>query len=198
MKIIINKDGKYYQDSEVIILPTDDKSFIAKHIFANRLCAVQNFPYDDNSKFQNRHIYFTSNEKPIQGEWGMLYATGIKGKGEGHFLFQHKGDKLSKLNCLCSGTRKIIATTDTSLTIQLTDNILQEKGDYIKCLPQPETEFIESFIKSYNEGKVITKALIEVDFIRDSDTGNPNFGGYDVPDKYELKITENNTIIIKN
>ncbi len=194
MEKTINKDGKYYQESEIIMLATNEPSTIWKNGMFN-LVIGESAPTNNQI---NQHLYFTSDVKPQEGDWGMLYATGIRGKGEGHFLFQHKGDKLSKLNCLCSGTKKVIATTDTSLTIQLTDNILQEKGDYIKCLPRPENEFIESFIEAYNEGKVITKVLIEVDFIRDSDTGNPNFGGYDIPDKYELKITEDNTIIIKN
>jgi hypothetical protein len=51
--------------------------------------------------------------------------------------------------------KKIIATTDISLTII----------DYADCeypLPQPSKSFIKAYIKAYNEGKPITKVLVEM------------------------------------
>jgi len=51
-----------------------------------------------------------------EGDWMFIDEKGTeRNPGRGYILKQHKGDAVSKLNAVCSGTVKIIATTDKSL-----------------------------------------------------------------------------------
>jgi hypothetical protein len=43
------------------------------------------------------------------GEYGIGYAHGINGIGEGWFLFLHDDSNKARLNVLCEDTKKVIA-----------------------------------------------------------------------------------------
>jgi hypothetical protein len=55
------------------------------------------------------YILAVSTEKVVEGEYGVGYAHGIMGKGEGYFIFKHDGTNKSKLNSICTDTYKVIA-----------------------------------------------------------------------------------------
>jgi len=115
--------------------------------------------------------------------------------------------------------KKIIATTDTSLTKDIkmlcksckgsgggfSPKCTTCKGSGIKIekdfLPQPSQQFIEKYIESYNKGKIITDVLVEYnsEYIQTYPRSGRDCGGNE---KYEfietLKInSKDNTITIK-
>ena len=88
--------------------------------------------------------------------------------------------------------KKIIATTNTSLKYQYSEN---HPFDLI-CLPQPSQQFIEKYIEEYNKGEVIIDILVEYEYIK---TPDQIFYTNDVPYGYDnLKVNpKDNTINIK-
>lgn len=147
-------NGKYYQECEVILLPTQSKSNISMDAYGRMYFG--NYP--ENTPF-NQHLYITSNEEIKEGDWFMNRQYMIE-EGKEEYAIWRCGDITPNSN-----PKKIIATTDTSLTII----------DYTDCeypLPQPSKEFIKAYIKAYNEGKPITKVLVEYIYPNTINFGN--------------------------
>jgi hypothetical protein len=128
--------NKYYQECEVVMLDSNNKSYFGfltkkgKEVFNDLRYFNMEMPQILDSV--NQHLYFLSNEE-------------IKG-GDCYFdLYENKILQcLSHMVYINTMMRKVIATTDTSLG-----------------LPQPSKEFIQAYIKAYNEGKPITNVLVE-------------------------------------
>lgn len=176
-------NGKYYQECEVVMLSTEDNTAL--------LCI------DDNSRklfkfgpkealWGYQHLYFLSNEEIKEGELFIdlrektpdkeyIYTAGLGGHAE----FANKIGK------------KIIVTTDISLLKSYSEQTLND----FACLPQPSKEFIQAFIKAYNESKPITKVLVEYDVI----TLNEDWSKRPVvvTNEYKLKVNSSNEITIK-
>lgn len=135
-------NGRYYQECEVVMLPTDKKANIGAdnwYLHNKQILIINNLV---------SNLYFLSNEKIKDGDWFMNRQYMIE-EGKEEYAIWKCGDITPNSN-----PKKIIATTDTSLTII----------DYTDCeypLPQPSKEFIQAYIKAYNEGKPITKVLVE-------------------------------------
>ena len=177
-------NGKYYQECEVVMLATDKiegkmySSMIAKEKGKLFNYSNPNYSYD-KAIFQ--HLYFLSNEEIKEGDW--CYNSKRKsielGKymiGTNEFIF----------------CKKIIATTDTSLTII----------DYVDCeypLPQPSKQFIQKYIEEYNKGRVISEVEVEYEdkflgyFPNITATGTGSEPKY----KIQPKLNPDNTINIK-
>lgn len=84
-----------------------------------------------------------------------------------------------------SNLRKIIATTDKSITIDGYDS--SDEESIVKCyFPHLSKEFIEAYIKAYNKGNVITKVMVEYEDSHTSQSKTPY-----------LKINPDYTINIK-
>ena len=87
--------------------------------------------------------------------------------------------------------KKVIATTDTLLKIEINGNrgnLLSDVSFDIN-LPQPSQQFIEKYIEEYNKGNVITDVLVEYEYLLDDRTVLPY---------WNLKVnTKDNTITIK-
>ena len=98
--------------------------------------------------------------------------------------------------------KKIIATTNTSLKIEIDGNrgnLLPDVSFDIN-LPQPSQQFIEKYIEEYNKGNIITDVLVEYELISNEEYfGNTVNPDDDVPYFDErLKINpKDNTITIK-
>ena len=88
-----------------------------------------------------------------------------------------------------SNCKKIIATTDKSLTINIT-RILGVTRE----LPQISQSFIEYFVSKYNKGNIITKVMVEYEVRNDFKDMEDALNG----DAYKLKINSDNTINIKS
>ena len=90
-------------------------------------------------KNKNGNLFITSDEEIKDGDWCILFDS------FGH-LFTDSAQQYipSKGHVLNNGLCKVISSTDTILN-----------------LPQPSQEFIQQYIKNYNEGNSITNVKVE-------------------------------------
>jgi len=61
-------------------------------------------------KIENEY-YLTTEVKVVEGEYGVVFAHGIRGVGRGWNTYYHEGRPGHKLNALCAGSRKITHAT---------------------------------------------------------------------------------------
>ncbi|MCK9415575.1 hypothetical protein M0Q97_02820 [Candidatus Dojkabacteria bacterium] len=183
-------NGKYYQECEVVMLAVDKKATDKPFTTGITLCN------DDNLRIGNpvgksesrQELYFLSNEKIKEGDWCIRINPDSSIIG-----LPFKADHIIVLSQSHKGYKKIIATTDTSLTII----------DYVDCeypLPQPSKEFIQAYIKAYNEGNPITKVLVEYEEVQTACFHNiPTQDINQLEDCWELvpKVNSSNEITIK-
>ena len=127
------------------------------------------------NEFQHKYlkpqeIYFITDDKIKEGDWQYTITHGIT---------KVKNLLWSEQEC----AKKVIATTDSSLTyIKHDDSVPYPKGEQI-FLPKPSKSFIEKFIDMYNKNTPITDVLIEYWDHTEEDI--------------QLKINSNNEITIK-
>ena len=55
--------------------------------------------------------YLTTEVKVVEGEYGIIFAHGIRGVGRGWNTYYHEGRPGHKLNAICYGSRKITHST---------------------------------------------------------------------------------------
>ena len=96
-------------------------------------------------------------------------------------IINHKGKYYLKTE---TGYREVLATTNTSLKIEIDGN----RGDLLPDvsfdinLPQPSQQFIQKFVEEYNHGNVITDVLVEYELISNEEYfGNTINPDDDVP-----------------
>lgn len=95
------------------------------------------------------HLYILSDDKIEEGDW--FYD----------FLYKVKQYNKTKKIIPASYSKKIIATTDTSLKIPGDDYDPRSKtGREWIFLPEPSQSFIKVFIEEYNKGNVITDVMV--------------------------------------
>ena len=136
---------------QIVLLPTKNKSNIQLQM--NEKLHLENGSSISLKSYQ--HLYITSDEEIKEGDW--CYNSKRKsielGKymiGTNEFIF----------------CKKIIATTDISLISineQYFDVNKSRKSAVLeqKTLPQIPQEFIEAYVKAYNEGNPITEVMVE-------------------------------------
>ena len=172
---------------KVVMLSTNEKAKVGDMIQcvnpSEKLKAWKNIlgkchVSESSKEWKKVDLYFLYDEEIKEGDW-----------------FYDTRDKIISNKCLqvTMFSKKIIATTDTSLKIIL--NNYQDGpityNKFEKSLPQPSKTFIESYIKAYNEGNPITEVMIEY---------NEFYELNDPTGKYterELKVKPDNTISIK-
>lgn len=158
-------NGKFYQECEVVMLTTDKTTNIYKFKETNKLI-ISNHPNQKDEAIP-QHLYFLSNEEIKEGDWcyhpevsqeySIVTKEGTKtGLHPTQGVFRWK----STTNPWYKKAKKIIATTDLSLNINNYSDV-DRLIDFEYNLPQPSQSFIQAFIKAYNEGKPITKVLVE-------------------------------------
>lgn len=126
------------------MLPTDKQSELVLHKSSNALIHYDEARRVAPDDFQNQHLYILSDDEIKEGDYCLdtinkeiIIAPlgGFKGKS----------------------IKKIIATTDTSLNHSLD---IARPYPLVYSIP---TSFIETFIKSYNEGKQLKELLVVYD-----------------------------------
>jgi hypothetical protein len=116
---------------------------------------------DAYTSFKSQHLYIISDDEIKEGDWFIEEDCELP-INAGY----NKG--------LCENCKKIIATTDTSLTI---NTYYEIEGNQKVQLPQPSQQFIEKYIESYNKGEVITDVLVEYELYmqRQSNVGTTRY-----------------------
>lgn len=169
-------NGRHYMPAKVVMLSTNEATGICtdkRSVSHPSLLLYHKPTWQDNlaaidGYSQNYHLYFTSNEEIKNGDWVLMPDNTI-----------HKmspSDMIGYLDSQSKATKKIIATTDTSLG-----------------LSQPSQSFIKAYIEEYNKGNVITDVLVEYIVIDEFTTD----GDWEKYRNIQLKVDLNNTITIK-
>ena len=142
---------------------------------------------DAISSFKPQHIYFLSDEEIKEGDWCILLDD------YGNVFSKPQQYLAQEGQVLNNGLRKIIATTDESLTT-LYYNREDKIASYYKLLPRPSNEFI----KKYCELGGVDKALVEYDEkCCDGDKSTELCNSLGCKNSLEiLKVAPDNTITI--
>lgn len=156
------------QPIQILLLPTNQKATIFTDRYGNlKLHDIPStLPID--SIGSNQHLYLLSDEQPKKGEWSIYIPT----------MKLHKCIE----DIIDDEFKKVIATTDESL--------IEESRLMRECFPlkihKPSQEFIQYYVEQYNKGNIIEWVDVEYDLaINDIHC-----------DKWELKVTPDNTINI--
>lgn len=199
---------------DVVMLPTNQKASIIG-LYKDTGKLVFNNPNNkDIPRGIPQHLYILSDEKIKDGDWVIDLVNKYITRSN-----ENKND-LVFWNLNRQRFKKIIVTTDTSITIKskvkcheckgsgLENDMLHNvfevdpeictycKGtkleEYTKEFPQPSQAFIQKFIEEYNKGNIITKVMVEYEKIVLSTTCEDDY------DELRLKVNpKDNTITIK-
>jgi hypothetical protein len=123
---------------KVVMLPTEDKS----QIWINNLISENDLHFEEYGRHTNtsQHLYATVSQdvEPIKaGDWCIAMDTNI--------IFQVSNKDLKGINNFKDLYRKIIATTDPKLTINIWEKDYPTEPLKIN-LPQVPQSFIEEFV----------------------------------------------------
>lgn len=134
------------------------------------------------SKYQ--HLYFTSDEKIKEGDHFIINSG--KGKNGGGIIGKHyNGQKLDK------DDRKIVTTTDPDLCIEKRE-MVGSNSRYTKwAFPRIGDDFIQVYIKAYNEGNPITEVMLEYELLDYAEEMKTTSLTNEI-----LKLRSNGTVII--
>lgn len=181
MSQLKEQNGRYYQECEIVMVATMNKS----NLYCNKKSNILSLrKYQDkplNDSIINQHLYITSNEEIKENDWYYSIKYGIlKARVATPNIDYEK-----------EGCKKIIATTDESLEPR---NLYGNSGLFKTKLPKPSNSFISKYIEEYNQGNIITDVLVEYKlnqykFMSTLCTTKEK--------EYELKVDSNNTITIK-
>lgn len=167
-KEYIEIDNKFYQECNIIMLPTKEKTNIVKQldVKTNHLQFVSN-SWVSTYNWEYQQLYFISDEEIKKGDW--VY-TKLFGVSKVKNLLWSKQEN----------AKKIIATTDRELTIginqcdgcqaglPLKDGIHKDhqimgiactKERYVKQLPRPSNEFLKKFCELAGIDKVLVEMV---------------------------------------
>mgnify|MGYP003542017229 CR=1 FL=1 len=147
-------NGRYYQEAEVVMLATKNhtKLYLSKYGVLSQVHKDRNQLRYEQEGYKPQHIYILSSDKIKEGDWMLVptvntdyidYSKCIPLKAK----YDYANSKY---------TKKIIATTDESLTILVTD-----RTDCYMILSKPSDYFIKKYIEEYNKGNQITDILVE-------------------------------------
>jgi hypothetical protein len=174
----IQINNNHYQECD-IVMSKSGKNNSKIGLNLNAVTGKHLYFFEQGAKFdETQHLSILSNEEIKDSDWV------IRGDGELDQMTPNK--MIDYLDSQSLATKKIIATTDTSLSIKK-----EQSGENIwtQQLPQIPHSFIEQFISEYNKGNVISKVLIEVEHNKLYPMVQNN--------NFKIKLNQNNEITIK-
>lgn len=189
-------NGRYYQEAEVVMIATENKSFLFLNKNKDWLKEL-NIKIEDHPKERNQHLYIVSNETIKESDWYIRLDNSQIYRAETDIMVINQHVRNGHI-------KKIIATTNEY--IGYTDIRVSPVKNF--CIyPRPSDSFIKKYIEEYNKANQITKVLVEYEsFI----TGQCNCQCHDGktvmlhmiacchPETIlQLKIDSNNQITIK-
>lgn len=174
-----------FKRAKVVMLTTNEKAIIHKQDIKGKELYLM-IPERKSIVYspvptQGQHLYILSDEEIKEGDWVIPNDPEY---GNRPWKYKPAPCPLpywgSVGNC-----KKIIATTDKSLTIGVNncdgciagkplengyhrmsegvypDYMVCQKDKYITLLPQPSQSFIQKFVEEYNKGNVITEVMVK-------------------------------------
>jgi hypothetical protein len=151
------------KELQVHILPTDVVSQLGLYDRLG-LVTAKSQGWDlikEQSYIKPQHIYSTSDEEIKEGDWFVVISAGLTTFNTiGKFIGGNK-------NHYKDNIRKIVATTNSKLWGGLCTNSNCEpnctctKEEKTPVIAKISDDFIEAYMKAYNEGKPITEVMVE-------------------------------------
>lgn len=197
---------------DVVMLLTEKASSIAlcikslgeQHFNTKKGELVGGFIKEVNPEyFQKQHLYILSDEEIKEGDYCIEFIKGIPTN-----VLQIKGHDFKRCLHNYKKLKKIIATTDKSLTIcdgcklkLPLENKTHPSGKILRInhieLPQPSQSFIQKFIEEHNKSNNITEVTVEYEQYDFDEEWSEASGAYETY-KERLKINpKDNTISIR-
>lgn len=185
--------------AKVYMLPTEQKSLLVTcdcPVHKGQLVFDKQMLQEKTVHYNPQHLYFTSDEEIKKGDWCI-------GEDEGG-VNVHQCKIVH--NCKAIGCKKIIATTNPELwATKDVLSIVQRKGltnhypiEKPTGIGRIGDDFVEAYIKAYNEGHPITEVMLEYEEeVNERLSEHPlscKFG--EVVYKQTLKLRSNGTVII--
>lgn len=182
-----------FKNAQVVMLPTNEKAML--HLSkGNKLTCNHCNPKGDID-WQSQHLYIVLNDIIKDKDWYL---------NSNNQLFQC-GVHASEEVCKGTGCMKVIATTDTEISIKRGQHNIGEISRKIMIptetviLPNPSNSFIKKYVEEYNKGNIITNIMVEYE-----DKGEEGWEGDDYTgepiwrERLVLKVNpKDNTITIK-
>ena len=148
--------------TQVVMLPTNEKARIIKINCTQQLIYL---PTEDwklpKTPFEYQHLYILSDDEIIESNWFITATNNIHkctSVKQEEITFDYESRSMITATVHC---KKIIATTDESLKINMYDINGVREVDFDINLPQPSQAFIEVFVREYNKGSIITEVMVE-------------------------------------
>lgn len=148
---------KQFKRAKVVMLPTKEKAGLVINPSTNKIehvDFVKDVKYYTDASFNCYQLFITSDEEIKEGDWYYWSVTNTIQKAI--------KDSLDRLPKIEDGSKKIIATTDSSLKVSRENShpnsVWKLDG---ALLPQPSQSFIEKYVEEYNKGNIITDVLVE-------------------------------------
>jgi hypothetical protein len=174
---------------QLLMLPTNEKAEDCLAVYYNGKMSIAKGlltkSYLASAGVKTFHLYFLSDEEIEEGDWCIALDTNI--------VFKAGALDMNGINKFKHIYKKIIATTDSSLTIDSSNwgAIAQVK------LPQPSQSFLEVFVTEYNKGNQIKEVLVEYEMSHRTNSDGEKIG-FPVHEPLILKVnSKDNTITIK-
>ncbi len=178
----------------VVMLPTEK----ATRLWINGKRKLQ-ISTDEISSSNNigQYLYFVSDMEIKEGDWVYVSCSELNvfevRQVTGYYNEQFLFDKKSQIHM--DYCKKIEAATDTSLLIEYSNNL---KTPYSTGFPKIPESFVEEFIKSYNNGSILSiikDVFIEMEKYLDNDVidDGTNYKEFSVT---RVKTRHDNTVII--
>ena len=160
-----SKNKTMWAKKQLIMLSTNEKAKMWLNKFSNQL-HIDTVEKENHENAINQHFYFLSDEEINGCDWYYYPATNTIRKAI--------KNSLGRLPKIVHDSKKIIATTDKSLTkiVHVFDFLSQESGEIeVPALPKPSQEFIEKFVEEYNKGNVVTEVMVAYDHFKTAGEG---------------------------
>jgi hypothetical protein len=191
---LVEIDNKFYQNVEVVILPTEKAENCLIKTSINKLrqfipwyyYTQEHLKRDSASSF---HLYFISEEEITEPCWCVN-----RNRDTLHFVKEIYSDTHNWWN-------KIIATTNPELKLSsefshYSQDLMKVAVYKDKFLPRPSTAFLEAYIREWNGGHRIEKCLVEMEIVYQDTVVHTGEGAYQVRNR-RLKTAPDNTVTLK-
>ena len=183
----ITIDNKHYIPARVVMLATKDKSTnegdlvlgVGNYLFLSR-------KVDSIGSLTKQHLYLICDLPIEEGDWMLDTVQSYLPSS----IERASKENIYILNIPEQGWKKVIAATDTTLRIPISDS---HKGNmYVDNLPQFPQSFIKEFVE--RQGKDVD-VLIEVEEYIVQSFGLATVNGYEEPlTDYRIRLNSDNTV----
>ena len=182
----IKIDNKHYIPARVVMLPTEWIEYNSIILFRNKIFLNNDFTKNIKNDWKPQHLYLVCDLPIEENDWMLDTVQSYLPSS----IERASKENIYILNIPEQGWKKVIAATDTTLRIPISDS---HKGNmYVDNLPQFPQSFIKEFVE--RQGKDVD-VLIEVEEYIVESFGLATVNGYEEPlTDYRIRLNSDNTV----